>query len=300
MSIMLKRRSGETTPFRNAEYIPAFYFIPKSIIDKCGAEIKSIPRNPKRLLHDRKAIAAVESDLFKLVIIDSYAYMVWPFMGTNAKREVYSGYEPSWVYAHAAPYWVSALQDAGGIPTAQELLKDGGAEEDFGYVSEEEISDIFSWLVPQTMEQHNMNAVIETAKEYRCFEDFDDRYSTQKIDFYRSWYHTRTKHPMISLEGIQEQYEMTHNGQEWDIEDTGMDIEESITSRVHIERFTASLTEKDRQILKLRMEGDTLEEIAAKLGYKTHSAVLKRIRKIGLEYEKYSGDDLGFTEKKII
>lgn len=83
MSIMLKRRSGETTPFCGAEYIPAFYFIPKSIIDKCGAEIKSIPRNPKNLLHDWKAIAAVECDLFKLVIIDSYAYMVWPLFSSS-------------------------------------------------------------------------------------------------------------------------------------------------------------------------------------------------------------------------
>ena len=83
MLILLKRTNGETTPFRNAKFIPAFYFIPKSMIDKCGAEIKSIPHNPKKLLHDWNTIATVESDLFKLVIVDAYAYMVWPFMGLN-------------------------------------------------------------------------------------------------------------------------------------------------------------------------------------------------------------------------
>lgn len=41
-------------------------------------------------------------------------------------------------------------------------------------------------------------------------------------------------------------------------------------------------------------------EIAEKLGYKTHSAVLKRIRKIGKAYEKYAGVDYGFSEKKIV
>lgn len=73
MPILLKRKNGEITPFRNVEYISAFYFIPKSILDKCGEEINSIPR---KLLQDRRAIEIIESDLFKLVIIDAYAFMV--------------------------------------------------------------------------------------------------------------------------------------------------------------------------------------------------------------------------------
>lgn len=85
MPILLKRKNGEITPFRNAEYISAFYFIPKSILDKCGEEINSIPRNPRKLLRDSRAIEVIESDLFKLVIIDSYAFMVWPFMGLEQK-----------------------------------------------------------------------------------------------------------------------------------------------------------------------------------------------------------------------
>ncbi len=36
------------------------------------------------------------------------------------------------------------------------------------------------------------------------------------------------------------------------------------------------------------------QEIADKLEYKTHSAVLKRINKIGRQYEKYSGLSFGF------
>ena len=42
MPVLLKK-NGEITPFRNAEYISAFYFIPKSILDKFGEEINSIP-----------------------------------------------------------------------------------------------------------------------------------------------------------------------------------------------------------------------------------------------------------------
>jgi hypothetical protein len=102
------------------------------------------------------------------------------------------------------------------------------------------------------------------------------------------------------LRGYQEQYAVTHDGQEWDISDDAVDIESSVTSKVQVEQFTATLTDKDKQILHMRMEGATLERIAEKLGYKNHSGVLKRIRRIGLEYERFSGDDLGFTDKNII
>ena len=301
MLILLKRKNGEITPFRNAEYIAAFYFIPKSILDKCGSELNSIPRNPRKLLQSRDAIAMVESDLFLLAIIDAYAYMVWPFMGLGAKREIYSGYEPSWIFAHAAPYWIQELQDEKILPAAKELLKGGGVDETFGYVSEEEISDLFTWLVPQTMAHYNMKAVIDTAKEFRCFEDFDYRNSRQKIDFYRKWYHTRAKNVTVeSLEEIKERYAENNDGMVWDITDERSDINRTVLEPMAVNEFLASLEETDRQILTMRMEGITLEEIAVKLGYKTHSAIHKRIRKIGLVYEKFSGEDLGFNNKKII
>ena len=164
MPVMLKRRNGEITPYRNAEFIPAYYFIPRSVLEKCGAELNSIPRKPYELLHSWDAIAVVESDLFRLLIIDAYAFMVWPFMGLGTKREIYSGYEPSWIFAHSPAYWIQEMIDEKIIPTAQELLKNGGVTECFGYVSEEEISNLFSWLVPKVMEKHNIKAVIDIAK----------------------------------------------------------------------------------------------------------------------------------------
>lgn len=301
MPVLLKRQNGEVTPFRNADFIPAFYFIPKSILDRCGSELNSIPRNPKKLLQSWDSIAMVESDLFLLAIIDAYAFMVWPFMGLGAKREIYSGYEPSWIYAHAASYWIKELQDEKILPTAQELLKNGGVNENFSYVSEEEITDLFTWLVPQTMARHNMNAVIDTAKEFRCFEDFDYRNSRQKIDHYRRWYHTRAKNIAVeSLDELKERYAESNDGMDWDVADERSDINRTVLEPMAVNEFLATLSETDRQILAMRMEGITLERIAEKLGYKTHSAVHKRIRKIGLAYEKFIGEDFGFRQKKII
>ena len=73
-------------------------------------------------------------------------------------------------------------------------------------------------------------------------------------------------------------------------------MEGAAITQADAERFLAELPEKDRQILQLRLEGFTLEEIAERLGYKNHSGVLKRIRKIGEAYQQYANIDLGFDE----
>jgi len=69
-----------------------------------------------------------------------------------------------------------------------------------------------------------------------------------------------------------------------------------VVSRATVEQFKATLSEKDMAMLEMRMQGYALEEIAGKLGYKNHSGVLKRIRKIGLAYEAFTGEDLGFED----
>jgi DNA-directed RNA polymerase specialized sigma24 family protein len=69
---------------------------------------------------------------------------------------------------------------------------------------------------------------------------------------------------------------------------------QNMVDKVQVEQFLATLTDKDRQILTMRMEGLTHQEIADKLGYRNHSGVLKRIRKIGEQYENFTGTDLGF------
>lgn len=267
-------------------------------MQKCGAELNAVPRNPRLIFSNREACEFIESDLFLLLIIDAAAYLVWPHMGFKEYMEIYSGYDPAWKLAHCPDYWIKELTDEKILPTVNDLFQKG--TETFGYVSEEEIGAHLAYIVPQAMERYNMNAAIQTAEEFRCFEDFDFRNSRQKTDFYRKWYHTRTKHPMVSLEEFKENYAESHNGQEWEEYDDKQDFEENVLSEILVEQFKATLSEKDMAILQMRMEGKTLEEIAKKLGYKNHSGVLKRIRKIGLAYEKFTGVDYGFENRKII
>lgn len=225
MPIMMKRKDGTITPFRNAEYLSAYYFIPKRILEQCGKELNSIPRNPQKLIRDYNAVAVVESDLFIQLMMDAYAYMVWPYMCPGECMEVYSGYDPAWIFAHSPAYWVQEMLEENVIPPSSRLLRMNG---DIDWVTEKEVNDILLWLVPQTMAHYGMREVISIAEEYRCFEDFDFRASNQKRDFYRKWYHTQTKHPQISLDGFKDDYAEEHDGLEWDIEDESSNFENGI------------------------------------------------------------------------
>ena len=103
-----------------------------------------------------------------------------------------------------------------------------------------------------------------------------------------------------SLDELKERYAENNDGMDWAVPDERSDINRTILEPMAVNEFLASLSETDRQILTMRMKGITLEKIAEKLGYKTHSAIHKRIRKIGLAYEKFSGEDFGFSQKKFI
>ena len=294
MPLNLKRRDGSVTPFRNSEYLPFYYFIPKNILQKCGVELNAIPRNPQMVFTNYKACEFIESDLFRLLIIDAAAYLVWKYMGFDEYMEVYSGYDPAWKLAHQPEYWINELTQEGIIPTLEVLCQT--IDYDIGFTPDYDLTIYLRYIVPRVMKKYNMYAVLETAEEYRCFEDYDYRESKQKIDFYRQWYHTRTKHPTISLEAFQEDYAASHSGQQWDMADDSQDLELYTTSQIVVDEFMATIGEVDKQILEMRLEGKTLEEIAAALGYKSHSAVQKRIKKVGLKYQKFSGMDLGFDE----
>ena len=72
MAIM-RMKNGTPAPMRNAEFIPVYYFIPKRILTACGAELNELPRNPQKILRSKAACDLIESDLFRLLIVDAVA-----------------------------------------------------------------------------------------------------------------------------------------------------------------------------------------------------------------------------------
>ncbi len=157
---VMRMKSGTPAPMRNAEFIPVYYFIPKRILEACGAELNALPRNPQKILRSKAACNLIESDLFRLLIVDAVAYMVWPNMGFTEYMEVYSGEDPAWRLAHSPEIWGQELTDQGILPTAESFLRN--ADEEFGYVPETEIDAALRVTVPEAMERHHIGEVILT------------------------------------------------------------------------------------------------------------------------------------------
>ena len=78
---------------------------------------------------------------------------------------------------------------------------------------------------------------------------------------------------------------------DFDIPDTRSAFENSVLSELQIAEFAAGLSERDKKILEMKMKGHRLQEIAEAVGYKTHGAVLKRIRHIADCYEDFISEE---------
>ena len=107
----------------------------------------------------------------------------------------------------------------------------------------------------------NMRPMIDDIWNTRTPEDYSEYYSRIKANFESQWFHERTN-------------------MAW-------------------ERFTPTLSERDREILNLKAEGSTDHEIAEKVSYKTHSAVVKRIQKIAFLLEDFSKEDYRGYQKHL-
>ena len=151
---------------------------------------------------------------------------------------------------------------------------------------------------PYVLDRDNQRLVLETAKAFPCEEDFDleKSHNRRLQNFRREWYHRRTKHPDVYYGVIVENTNFSHHDKMMSLAAEN-DTEEEVVASQHGKAFYNTLSPLDQKIIYLRGKGKTLEQIAKKVGFATHSAVLKRIRRIGKAYELWSGEDLGFRRK---
>lgn len=202
MPIYLFRDDGTVSEFKNADYIPAYYFLPEEILSMWSSEYQRIPRSFNALVDDNEAVAAIENDAFLAFLLRSYAYLIWPFMMPGVGAEIYSGIEPAWLFAHNPNYWIRTLTLQGVIPSIDFVAERLGNRQ-FPFLPWDMINKHLPLAVEVTMRNNNMREIIKVAEEYRCFEDFDYVNSRQKTDFYRKWYHTRPNTRLYRWKSIQ-------------------------------------------------------------------------------------------------
>ncbi len=295
--VSIRSKDGSTHLVKNSWTLPAFYCLPMDILMNMQTPVRTLPRRPCELLLHPEYIEIIESDIFLEHMSDAIAYLAWPAMGMKGWMEYYSGDSPQWRIAHATDQWVLGMQQAGAIPANRKLFCRPLCFCEMPIPTLEKAFAMVATAAPYVLDRDSQGLVLETAMAFPCEEDFDleKSHNRRLQNFRREWYHRRTKHPDVYYGVIVENTKFSHHDKLMSLaaED---DTEEEVVASQHGKAFYNTLSPLDQKIIYLRGKGKTLEQIAKKVGFATHSAVQKRIRKIGKAYELWSGEDLGFGQ----
>ena len=146
----------------------------------------------------------------------------------------------------------------------------------------DQFADLFlSVMMNKLMQVESVPDILGVSKEIGAHEDFATTANTNfdKVDFKRQWDHTRTR--VGEMESLNQMEDLEHKTPELATEFSDEDPQAHLEMVETIKEFYAFLgDETDVKIFKLKANGYTQKQIAERLGFKTHSAVGKRLKKI--------------------
>lgn len=270
----------------NIRYLPLVYFLLEDLFSQYPT-LRRLPRDLSALAVSEELIALVDSDQFLKEIMDAAASLAFPHFGFGGWKEHYTGWCPVWRLSYALPLWVKGVEQITGW--GLQVLFRMPPHTPIPFFPPEYVSEIFSLAVKRAIKEQGWQPVLDAVREMPCDEDFEPWDTNVRKDFLRKWYHTRSKRVQtVSLEAcIEDENSGIH-----EIADPAGDFTMQVEAEDFCQRFKATLSDKDMAILELRVEGQTYEEIADRLGYKNHSGVVKRmeaIKKRFIQYEKDTG-----------
>ena len=142
-------------------------------------------------------------------------------------------------------------------------------------------------LIETVMQGQQVPQIFGISKKIPQHEDFTEQLNQDKINFYNKWTHANTKlgAPLLFSE--------LSDDEATNIEGAKMffanDPEEERRYIFLRDEFAKTLNGTDREIYYLLEKGITQKEIAKRLGYKTHSAVSKRMKIMNKDFKKFLG-----------
>ena len=227
-------------------------------------------------------------DMFKLLVWDCYSWSAWQFFQVKDRKGVYreipgsraqyAGCFPLWQLSYSINLYIRMKFEKNGL--SFQSLCDVPSGVDVPWLTYQQFGNLVGNGTNQIVAEQNWQPVIDAIGENRDVEDYDARSSAVKTDFLRKWHHDRSGKP-VSLD------EMTEDEVFYAVGSRG-EFEQNVLSQVQINTFAEGyISKRDREILRLRMEGYTEQEIADRVGYQTASAVHKRISRIASAYEDF-------------
>ena len=273
-----------TFPFdSNIRYLPLVYLIPVDQIVRYPT-LNTLPRCLSEIAVSKPMMDLLDSDAFLKDIMDAIAALTFPHFGFGGWKEHYTGYCPVWRLSYALPLWASLMEQECGWGLQLLFRMKPGTQ--IPFPDAEQVRKLFARVVKRAIAGQGWQPILDIVREMPCDEDFEKWDTNARKDFLRRWYHTRSKKVQtVSLEGMLESSD--DDSPICHIPDPSQNVEEYVIAKDFVERFLATLTEKDRQIVELRQDGFTYEEIADRLGYKNHSGVIKRVEAVKKKLQKY-------------
>ena len=281
-------------------WMTLFYALPQELVEKRPAYL-SLPRNITKLLDDADARKLIEDEAFLELVWDSYAWSAWQFFQIPHKDGTRRDIPGEWSnYSGDFPLWRMSYDIIRHFRNKFETELDWSFQRLFSmpedtqvpWLTWQQFSNLIGNLTDRIVAEENWQPVIDEIWKTRQAEDYNRGQNARKRDFMRSWDHNRTaKH--ISLEELAETGTKLDDKALFDLEDPRAEYETKILSQDAVDSFCASLTEEDRTILQMRVEGYTQQQIADKLGFKTTGAVSKRLTKLGARFEEFVQNQYG-------
>jgi hypothetical protein len=136
--------------------------------------------------------------------------------------------------------------------------------------------------VETLMQVMNYEEAAKIVQSTPAYEDFnhEKKNNYRARDFDRKWNHTRSGIQISSLDEMKETVNSEGESMAHQVPDTLSDVFDEVVSKITQETFWNSISVEDKKLLHMRMNGMSQKEIAESLGYKTHSAVTKRLQKL--------------------
>ena len=282
----------------NKSFLTLFYQLPKEILDK-RSEYYQIPRCPYEVLRTDKYDELINQDRFLETIWDSYAWAIWnnfqvpkkdgTYQDIPGLDRFYSGDFPLWRLSYYCVVLMRMKFQKIGLGF-QELYQMPPRVE-VPFLSYHHWWNLVGNSLDLIIEENHLQPVIDEIWRNRTLEDYSEYYSRVKKAFEAKWYHSRTKvgKGMLSLEQLMEPEDEYASLK--DVPAAYDDFSKDLTDRVWSDTFLNTLADRDREILKLKLEGYNDQKIADRVGFKTHSAVVKRLKKVREALDRFIEDE---------
>ena len=162
--------------------------------------------------------------------------------------------------------------------TRRNKTPDELTDEEDQYILDHTMDIINETLMNPVMQGQQFPEINKIAHKHQTHEDFGGKRNVDAINFHNNWTHAKTKiGEMLSLESLDKSIPASGN----------TDADYNLLR----DSFCSTLDDTDTTIFNFLEDGKTQREIAAELGYKTPSAVSKRVRAIQKKYEEFTKDD---------